>query len=152
MVACFNEESDAACVTLSVTKAALVSGTQCAQDMLYVMRVLESMGLKVKKSMILHMDNKGAIDLNHNWSVGERTRHVDIWYYFLRVLKEENVIRVWILSNDNCSDIFTKNWPDQSLKSIQLSSVVLTSTPCRMVHARKARRVFQIHMTAVTLC
>ncbi len=41
------------CVTLSVTEAELVSGTHCAQDMLYIMRVLESMGLKVKKPMIL---------------------------------------------------------------------------------------------------
>jgi hypothetical protein len=98
------------CVTLSVTEAELVSGTQCAQDMLYIMRVLESMGLRVKKPMILHMDNKGAIDLTHNWSVGGRTRHVDVRYYFLRDLKEENVIRVvWIPSDDNCSDIFTKN-------------------------------------------
>ena len=30
------------CVTLSVTEAELVAATQCAQDMLYVMRVLES--------------------------------------------------------------------------------------------------------------
>ena len=37
------------CVTLLVTEAELVSTTQCAQDMLYVMRMLESMGLKVKK-------------------------------------------------------------------------------------------------------
>jgi hypothetical protein len=37
------------CVTLDVTSAELVSGTQCAQDMLFTMRVIESMGLKVKK-------------------------------------------------------------------------------------------------------
>ncbi len=38
------------CVTLSVTEAELVAATQCAQDMLFVMRVLESMDLKVKKT------------------------------------------------------------------------------------------------------
>ena len=80
------------CVTLSVTEAELVSGTQCAQDMMFIMRVLESIGLQVKKPMILEMDNKGAIDLANNWSVGGRTRHIDVRYHFLRELKEDGTI------------------------------------------------------------
>lgn len=98
------------CVTLSVTEAELVSATTCAQDMLFVMRVLESIGLKVKKPMILQVDNKGAKDLAHNWSIGGRTRHVDVREYFLRDLKEDGVILVeWIPSSENSSDLFTKN-------------------------------------------
>ena len=99
-------------VTLSVTEAELVSGTQCAQDMLFIMRVLESLGLKVKKPMFLEMDNKGAIDLVHTWSVGGYTRHDSIRQNFLRELREENVIEVkWIPTDDNSSDLFTKNLP-----------------------------------------
>jgi hypothetical protein len=69
--ASYNEGHMQSCaVTLSVTEAELVSGTQCTQDMLFIMHVLESMGLKVKKPMILQMDNKGTFDLAHNWSIG----------------------------------------------------------------------------------
>ena len=57
-------------VTLSVTKAELVAATSCAQDMLFIMRVLESIGLKVKKPMILKVNNKGKKGLVNNWSVG----------------------------------------------------------------------------------
>jgi hypothetical protein len=97
-------------VTLSVTEAELVAATQCAQDMLFTMRVVESMGLKVTKPMVLEVDNKGAVDLTHNWSVGGRTRHVEVRQYFLRDLKEENVILVkWISGDSNSSDLFTKN-------------------------------------------
>ncbi len=97
-------------VTLLVTEAELVAATQCAQDMLFNMRILESMGLKVKKPMILEIDNKGAVDLTHNWSVGGRTRHVEVRQYFLRDLKEENIIITkWIAGDDNSSDMFTKN-------------------------------------------
>jgi hypothetical protein len=39
--------------------------------------VLESMGLNVKLPMALEIDNKGAVDLANNWSIGGRTRHVD---------------------------------------------------------------------------
>jgi len=98
------------CVTLDVMSAELVSGTQCAQDMLFSMRVLESMSLKVKKPMILEIDNKGAVDLSKNWSVNGRTRHDSIRQSFLRELNEDGIISVkWILTEDNSSDLYTKN-------------------------------------------
>jgi len=98
------------CVTLSVTEAELVSATQCAQDMLFIMRVLESVGLKVKKPMILEVDNKGAVDLAHNWNVSGRTRHDSIWQSFLRELEEEQVLTLkWIATEENSADVFTKN-------------------------------------------
>jgi hypothetical protein len=40
--------------------------------------ILKSMGLCVKKPMILYLDNKGAKDLANNWSVRGRTRHVEV--------------------------------------------------------------------------
>jgi hypothetical protein len=95
---------------LSVTESELGGATETAQDMLFVMRLLESMGLKVKKPMILYIDNKGAKDLANNWSVGGRTRHVEVRQYFLRELKEQGLIYcVWTAGSGMCSDLFTKN-------------------------------------------
>jgi hypothetical protein len=65
-------------VTLSVCEAEQTAGVLCTQDMLYVKNVLESMGLKVKLPMCLEIDNKGAVDLANNWSIGGYTRHVDV--------------------------------------------------------------------------
>jgi len=97
-------------VTLSVTEAELVSATQCAQDMLFAMRVMESVGLKVKKPMILEVDNKGTVDLTHTWSVGGRTCHDSVRQSFLRELEEEQVVTVkWIPTAENSADLFTKN-------------------------------------------
>ena len=97
-------------VTLSVTEAELVAATSCVQDMIFIMRVLESIGLKVKKPMILQVDNKGAKDLANNWSVGGRTRHIDTRNYFLRELKEEGIVKTeWLSGKTNSSDLFTKN-------------------------------------------
>jgi hypothetical protein len=47
-------------VALSLTEAELMLGTECAQDMMYTIWIVESMGLKVEKPMILEIDNKGA--------------------------------------------------------------------------------------------
>ena len=76
------------------------------------MHILESLNLKVKKPMILYIDNKGTVDLVNNWSVGGQTRHVDVRMYFLRELKEQGLVRIkWCPSENVCSDLFTKNLP-----------------------------------------
>ncbi len=66
--------------------------------------------------MILEVDNKGAKDLAHNWTIGGRTCQVDV-YHFLRELKENEIILVkWISQEENSSDLFTKNLATTSFK------------------------------------
>jgi hypothetical protein len=97
-------------VALSVTEAELFAGVMCVQDMLFIMRVLNSLGLQVELPMILEIDNKGAKDLINNWSIGGRLRHVEVKQFFLRELKEQGLLKVnWLNSEDNTADIFTKN-------------------------------------------
>jgi hypothetical protein len=72
------------------------------------------MGLKVKKHMILEIDNKGAVDLANNWSVGGRTRHVEVREYFLRELKEQGIVltKEWVTGGTEMpADLFTKKLP-----------------------------------------
>jgi hypothetical protein len=74
------------------------------------MRVMEYIGLKVKKPMIFKIDNKGAVGLANNWSIGGRTRHIEVRQYFLWDLKFENIIRAeWTPGTEMSSDMFTKN-------------------------------------------
>jgi hypothetical protein len=97
-------------VTLSVTEAEGAAGVMVAQDMLYAYRLLESLELQVELPMILEMDNKGAVDLANNWSVGGRTRHVDVRNHFLRELKDLGLLVVkFVPGDENDADIFTKN-------------------------------------------
>ena len=73
---------------LSVTEGERSAGVLCAQYMIYAMRIFESMKLKVKKPMKLHVDNKGVVDLAKNWSVDDMTRYYEIKDHFLRELKQ----------------------------------------------------------------
>ena len=105
------------CVTLSVTEAEFVAAVECAQDMMFTMRVLESIGLKVKKPMVLKVDNKGAVDLANNWSAAGRTRHVATRICFLRELKEQGVLKVeWCPGEHQHADLFTKNLGNPDFK------------------------------------
>jgi len=83
------------CVTLSVTKPNLMAAVECVKDMLFIlfiMRLLESIGLKVKNPMVLMMDNKGTIDLINSWGLSGNARHVAVEISFLRELKESDMI------------------------------------------------------------
>jgi hypothetical protein len=104
------EKSKQQSTTLSVTEADLLSGTNCAQDMTFAMRVIESIGLTVYKPMKLVIDNKGAIDNVNTWSSGGRMKHSCIKLNFLRKLKEEGLIEIECCKTENMpADLFTKN-------------------------------------------
>jgi hypothetical protein len=58
--------------------------------------------------MVLEMDNKGAVDLANNWSVGGRTVHMDVRQHYLRELKDEGLLVIKHLpGEENNADIFT---------------------------------------------
>ena len=97
-------------VALLVTEAELFAAIQCAQDMLFIMRVLHSLGLKVWLPMLLFVDNKGTKDICNGWSNEDCTHHIEVKQYFLHDLKEAGLISVvWQAGHDMPSNLFTKN-------------------------------------------
>ena len=97
-------------IALSVTEAELYAAVQCAQDLIFIWRLLLSLGLEVKLPMILEIDNRGAFDFINGWSVSGRCRHIEVKQYFLRELKEAGIIKMkWTKGEEMTSDIFTKN-------------------------------------------
>ena len=58
----------------------------------------------------MYVDNTGAIYLANNYSTGPRTKHIDIQVHFVRELIINGILKVvFIKSEDNDADIFTKN-------------------------------------------
>ena len=56
------------------------------------------------------MDNTGAIYIANNQTTGPRTKHIDIRTHFVRNMITEGKIKTeFVKSEDNTSDIFTKN-------------------------------------------
>ena len=97
-------------VTLSVTEAECVAGTDCAQDMSFGKRFLESLGLQVELPMALEMDNKGGVDTFNNWSISGNTRATSVRPAFVRELKEAGIPKIkWIQGGNNSADPHTKN-------------------------------------------
>jgi hypothetical protein len=98
------------CTTLSSTESEYVALSSCVNEMEHIYNVLTSFDVEVDLPMVVYVNNTGAISLSNNWSTGSRTKHIDLRYHYIRELVEQGIIEVkFVRSEDNTSDIFTKN-------------------------------------------
>ena len=58
----------------------------------------------------VHVDNVGAIWLSNNRTTSERTKHIEIRTSFVKEYQEDGkIIIIFVKSEENEADIFTKN-------------------------------------------
>lgn len=75
---------------------------------------MDSMGIKVELPMVMKVDNVGAIFLGNNFSVGQRTKRIDICAHVVREYIDEELIKlVFVCSEYDDSDYLTKNTPEE---------------------------------------
>ena len=97
-------------VTQSSTEAEYFAISEIAKEILFTKQLLDTIGIKIELPIIIRVDNVGAIFLANNFSIGQRTKHIDIRAHFIREYIEDDILKlVFIRSEDNDADIFTKN-------------------------------------------
>ena len=81
-------------------------------EMLFIKKVIESLGLIIKLPMVVYCDNIGAIFMATTKSTKGRTRHVDVKWHFIRELIDSEALKVeFVPTENNVADLFTKNLP-----------------------------------------
>ena len=68
---------------------------------------------RVRLPAIIYEDNLGAIYLVKNQQVSSRTKHIDIRHHYLRDLQGSKLDIRFVRSENNSSDIMTKNTPNE---------------------------------------
>ncbi len=97
-------------VALSSSEAELVAASEAVKEIVFVMQVLNSIGIPVETPVIVRVDNMGAIFMAENASSSIRTRHIDIKWHFTRNLTKDKIIKIiFVRTAENKSDGFTKN-------------------------------------------
>ena len=97
-------------VTISTTEGDYVSISEVSFEILFVWHIAKDMGINVTLPIIVNVDNAGAIFLSNNKLVGQRTKHIDTRYHFVREYVEDGILKiVYVRSEDNDADILTKN-------------------------------------------
>ena len=101
-------------MTLSSTEAEYVAVSEVCSDIMFIKMVMEFLKMDVKRPIVVHCDNVGAIFLGNNAKQSVRTEHIDVRYHFIREYIVDGVVEiVFMPSEENNSDIFTKNIPKE---------------------------------------
>jgi hypothetical protein len=91
--------------------------SEIAKEAISARNLLESIGIKLQYPIEIHCDNVGAIYLANNHTTSQRTKHIDTRQHFVREYIEDDIIKVvFIKSEENQADIFTKNPTEETFQ------------------------------------
>jgi len=97
-------------VTLSSTESEYVGISEISCEILFIRDILTFLGIEIELPITIKVDNAGAIFLANNRALGQRTKHVDTRYHFVRNYVEDGILKiVYVKGVDNDADIMTKN-------------------------------------------
>jgi hypothetical protein len=96
-------------VALSSCEAEFYALADVVKEVLWLKQLLIELGLKVKLPIDIYIDNQAAIALAENPVSHQRTKHIDIRYFFLREHITAGTIKLhYVNTADNPADLLTK--------------------------------------------
>lgn len=96
-------------VTLSTTEAKFIAATSSACQVVWLRRILGSLGLRQTDPTVVYCDNVSTIKLSKNPVMHGRSKHIDVCFHFIRdLVKDEVVELVQCSSQEQVADIMTK--------------------------------------------
>jgi Reverse transcriptase (RNA-dependent DNA polymerase) len=100
-------------VALSTVEAEYMGISAAAQEIRWLKQFASELGMTVEEPTVLHTDNQTARTLaSGELSVGQRTKHIDIRYHFVREMVEAKDLDVkWIPGEGQLADLLTKCLP-----------------------------------------
>jgi hypothetical protein len=104
-------------VSLSTTEAEYVVATEASKEMIWLQRFMEELGKKQENSK-LYCDNESAINLAKNSTFHSNTKHIQLWYHFIRSILEDGHLKLEkIHMSQNPADMLTKGVNREKLSS-----------------------------------
>jgi hypothetical protein len=87
-------------VALSTAEAEYIAAGHCCAQLLWMRQTLRDYGYKLTKVPLL-CDNESAICMADNPVEHSRTKHIAIWYHFLRDHQQRGISRFHMLAPNN---------------------------------------------------
>ena len=97
-------------ISMSSTEAEIIAASDAALEAVYLRALLAELGCRQAKPTVLHVDNKGAVELSKDLKSCNRSRHVERRYLKVRELVAAGEVEVkYIATEENPADMFTKS-------------------------------------------
>jgi len=97
------------CVTLSTAEAELYAACEAAKQTVWTRELLSGFGYVFDGPSVIFEDNQATIAITDNPTLHDRTKHVDIRYFYVREKVQEGLVKlVYVRSDENLADVLTK--------------------------------------------
>jgi hypothetical protein len=104
-------------VSLNSSEAELMALSEAAKEIKFIYEIVISMGEQVKMPIVCHVDNVGAIFIAENATATPKSKHIDTRAKYVLQLISEGFLKVlFVKTDENSSDIFTKNMSGETLE------------------------------------
>jgi hypothetical protein len=104
-------------VTLSSSEAELMALSEATKEIKFIYEILTSMKIKVKLPIICRVDNVGAIFIAENSTATLKSKHIDTRAKYVAKYITDGFLKiVFVKSEENQSDMFTKNVSSETLE------------------------------------
>jgi hypothetical protein len=96
-------------VALSSAEAELMAIVEVVKEVMWYLHVLTEMKRKVRKPIIINVDNQSSMKISENDTEHDRSKHIDIKHHFVREQIKSGIIKLqWVSTTEQLADIFTK--------------------------------------------
>lgn len=111
------------CTALSSSEAEYIAMCQSAKEFLWVKNLLKELQMDnfIGEPQCIYVDNQGAMCMAKNRETSERSKHIDLKYFFLRDLVADDIlVFTYIPSKNNVADILTKSSTKRTLCELRV--------------------------------
>jgi hypothetical protein len=95
--------------TQSSAEAELIAASTASNILTWTTNILEEIGIKVKKPVIINCGNQATIKIAQSEGLTPRTKHIDIRYFYIRdQIESGNQELKYVQTTENQADLLTK--------------------------------------------
>jgi hypothetical protein len=96
-------------VACSSTEAEYIAGYDNAKIIIHKSQILECLGFIANRPHVMYVDNESMMSIVEEWKVGDRTKHMNVRFHYLREKVIHEDIILWKVHTDlNTADFLTK--------------------------------------------
>jgi hypothetical protein len=99
-------------VTLSTAEAEYMAACEACTKAVWLRKLISDLFDQIPESTIIYCDNQSCIRLSEHPVFHERSKHIEIKYYFIRDKVQEGKVKLkYIPTDEQTADILTKPLP-----------------------------------------
>lgn len=105
---------------LSTMESELVAAVEAAKDIVHIRQVLTDMNLHQKRPTPLYEDNQSTINNVLKKGITQRSKHIEVRYYYMRDLQEEGEVNITKKhTSEQIADVYTKRLNTETFSGLR---------------------------------